>query len=153
MTGTDAGLQRFVDAQGGGTHEGALAELRAGRKRGHWIWYVLPQLAGLGSSPTSQHYGVRGLAEARAYLAHPVLGPRLRECAAALADLPGRPVTAVESSAAVGGGSMSSPCARPCGGLDVDGGLSGSLLLRHHGPVRAAGAPLHRVLVGSGQLW
>lgn len=105
MTGTDAGLQRFVDAQAGGTYEGALAELRAGRKRGHWIWYVLPQLAGLGSSPTSQHYGVRGLAEARAYLAHPVLGPRLRECATALADLPGRdgtPTGPVDAVAALG---------------------------------------------------
>jgi len=69
----------------------------------------------------------------------------------------GRPESQSSSSsgqcAAVGGGSMSSPCARPCGGLDVDGGLAGSLLLRRHGPVRAAGVPSRRVLVGSGQLW
>ncbi|PWJ49050.1 Uncharacterized protein, DUF1810 family [Quadrisphaera granulorum] len=81
-------LQRFLDAQAGGTYEAALAELRAGRKRGHWIWFVLPQMRGLGLSATSQHYGVTGLAEARAYLAHPVLGPRLRECFEVLAGLP-----------------------------------------------------------------
>ncbi|TXR52234.1 DUF1810 domain-containing protein [Quadrisphaera setariae] len=80
-------LQRFVDAQAGGTYESALAELRAGRKRGHWIWFVLPQLRGLGLSPTSQHYGISGLGEARAYVAHPVLGPRLRQCFEVLADL------------------------------------------------------------------
>jgi uncharacterized protein (DUF1810 family) len=80
-------LQRFVDAQDGGTYDAALAELRAGHKRGHWMWFVLPQLAGLGRSATAQHYAISGLAEARAYLAHPVLGPRLRECAAALAEL------------------------------------------------------------------
>ena len=82
-------LQRFLDAQGGGSYDAALGELRAGRKRGHWIWYVLPQLRGLGASPTSQRYGIAGLGEARAYLAHPVLGERLRECAAVLAGLPG----------------------------------------------------------------
>ena len=82
-------LQRFVDAQEqGGTYATALAELRAGRKRSHWVWFVLPQLAGLGRSSTAQHYGLAGLAEARAYLAHPVLGPRLRECAVVLAALP-----------------------------------------------------------------
>lgn len=80
-------LQRFVDAQAGGAYEAALAELRAGRKRGHWIWFVLPQLRGLGLSPTSQHYGISGLAEARAYLAHPVLGARLRQCFEVLAAL------------------------------------------------------------------
>lgn len=84
---SSSGLQRFLDAQGGGTYEGALAELRAGRKRGHWIWFVLPQLRGLGLSPTSQHYGLAGADEARAHLAHPVLGARLRECFAALLDL------------------------------------------------------------------
>jgi len=89
-------LQRFVDAQdGGGTYEQALAELRAGRKQGHWIWFVLPQVQGLGRSSTAQHYALAGLAEAEDYLAHPVLGPRLRECAQALADLPGRDPAAV----------------------------------------------------------
>ena len=82
-------LQRFVDAQDdGGIYDRALAELRAGRKRTHWMWFVLPQLVGLGSSPAAQRYGVQGLREAREYLAHPVLGPRLRECAQALLDLP-----------------------------------------------------------------
>jgi uncharacterized protein (DUF1810 family) len=81
-------LQRFVDAQDDlRTYDSALAELRAGRKRSHWMWFVLPQLAGLGMSSTAEHFGIRGLAEARAYLAHPVLGPRLRNCARALADL------------------------------------------------------------------
>ena len=80
-------LDRFVQAQDGGTYDHALADLRAGRKRGHWMWFVLPQVAGLGSSPTSQHYAIADLAEARAYLGHPVLGPRLRECCAALLAL------------------------------------------------------------------
>jgi uncharacterized protein (DUF1810 family) len=83
-------LQRFVDAQdSGGTYEQALAELRAGSKRSHWMWFVFPQVAGLGRSPTAQHFAVSGLAEARAYLAHPVLGPRLVEAARALTALPG----------------------------------------------------------------
>jgi uncharacterized protein (DUF1810 family) len=86
---TDAfGLQRFVDAQdGGGTYRDALAELRAGRKRSHWMWFVFPQIAGLGRSATAQHYAISGLDEARAYLAHPVLGPRLLESAGALTEL------------------------------------------------------------------
>jgi uncharacterized protein (DUF1810 family) len=83
-------LERFVDAQDHGrTYEHALAELRAGRKRSHWMWFVFPQIAGLGMSPTSQRYAMSGLPEARAYLAHPVLGPRLRECVDALLELPG----------------------------------------------------------------
>jgi uncharacterized protein (DUF1810 family) len=76
-------LQRFVDAQAR-SYDRALAELHAGRKTGHWIWYVFPQLAGLGFSHASQFYGLSGLEEARAYLAHPLLGPRLRECAEAM---------------------------------------------------------------------
>ena len=81
-------LDRFVDAQdAGGTYDAALAELRAGRKRSHWMWFVLPQLRGLGRSEMAQRYGVADLAEARAYLAHPVLGPRLLECARALTAL------------------------------------------------------------------
>ena len=83
-------LRRFLDAQdSGGTYEHALAELRAGAKRSHWMWFVFPQVAGLGRSPTAQHFAVSGLAEARAYLAHPVLGPRLVEAARALTALPG----------------------------------------------------------------
>ena len=92
-------LARFVDAQdAGGAYDSALAELRAGSKRGHWIWFVLPQVAGLGRSPTSQFFGVHGLAEARAYVAHPVLGPRLLAAARALADLPGADPVAVLGS-------------------------------------------------------
>lgn len=79
-------LQRFVDAQAG-TYDQALAELRAGAKGGHWMWFVFPQVAGLGSSPTAQRYAISGLPEAQAYLDHPVLGPRLVECAQALLDL------------------------------------------------------------------
>jgi uncharacterized protein (DUF1810 family) len=82
-------LQRFVDAQdAGGTYEAALRELRAGRKRGHWMWFVLPQVTGLGRSEVAQRYALPGLAAARAYLAHPLLGSRLRECARVLAELP-----------------------------------------------------------------
>ena len=80
-------LQRFVDAQDGGVYGRALAELRAGQKRSHWMWFVFPQIAGLGRSPTAQLYAIGSLDEARAYLAHPVLGPRLIECASALLDI------------------------------------------------------------------
>ena len=89
-------LERFVRAQDEmGTYDTALAELRAGRKRSHWMWFVLPQLAGLGRSSTAEHFGIHGASEARAYLAHPVLGARLRECAQALADLDGNDPAAV----------------------------------------------------------
>ncbi len=82
-------LQRFVEAQdAGGAYDAALRELRAGRKRGHWMWFVFPQVAGLGRSATAQHFAIPGLLQARAHLAHPVLGPRLVECAGALTELP-----------------------------------------------------------------
>lgn len=82
-------LDRFVTAQDrGGTYAAALAELRAGRKRSHWMWFVFPQIAGLGRSGMAEHFAISGLDEARAYLDHPVLGPRLRECAGALTGLP-----------------------------------------------------------------
>ena len=81
-------LDRFVLAQdSGGTYDSAIADLRAGRKRGHWMWFVFPQIAGLGRSSTAQRYAIADLAEAQAYLAHPVLGPRLLECAHALTEL------------------------------------------------------------------
>lgn len=89
MTDDPHRLQRFVYAQDG-VFEGALAELRAGRKRGHWMWFIFPQLRGLGQSATAQHYGIASWAEAAAYLAHPVLGPRLATCAGALLALHGR---------------------------------------------------------------
>ena len=76
-------LVRFVDAQAG-AYENALSELQNGRKRSHWMWFIFPQLRGLGHSPTAQRYGIGSLAEARAYLQHPLLGARLRECAEAL---------------------------------------------------------------------
>ena len=82
-------LQRFVDAQAR-TYDAALAELTAGRKRTHWMWFVFPQLAGLGLSRTAQAYAIASLDEARAYLAHPLLGPRLRACTAAVNAVHGR---------------------------------------------------------------
>jgi uncharacterized protein (DUF1810 family) len=79
-------LDRFVIAQdSGGTYQRALAELRAGRKTSHWMWFIFPQVAGLGFSAMAQRYAISGLDEARAYLGHPVLGPRLRACAGAIA--------------------------------------------------------------------
>lgn len=83
MTDDPHHLERFVRAQDG-VHDVALAELRAGRKTSHWMWFVFPQLAGLGRSATAQRYALDGVAEARAYLAHPVLGPRLLDATAAV---------------------------------------------------------------------
>lgn len=80
------GLDRFVAAQES-MYATALAEVRRGAKRTHWMWFVFPQIAGLGQSPTARFYAVRSLDEARAYLAHPVLGERLRECVAALEEV------------------------------------------------------------------
>jgi len=82
-------LERFVTAQAG-VIEGVRAELRAGRKASHWMWFVFPQLRSLGRSATALHYGIASLAEARAYLAHPVLGARLRECCTLMLQVPGR---------------------------------------------------------------
>ena len=84
-------LDRFVAAQdAGGSYERAVAELRQGLKATHWMWFVFPQIAGLGHSPTARLYAISSVAEARAYLAHPVLGPRLAECARIVAGLSGR---------------------------------------------------------------
>ena len=80
------GLQRFVDAQAQ-TYDQALAELRDGEKRTHWMWFVFPQIAGLGHSGMAQRFAISGLEEARAYVAHPTLGRRLVESARALTDL------------------------------------------------------------------
>src|SRR6476469_2957299 len=82
-TGRLMNLERFVEAQDG-VYERALAELRGGRKQTHWMWFVFPQIRGLGVSPTAQHYAIQSLAEAREYLEHPLLGARLRECAEAV---------------------------------------------------------------------
>jgi uncharacterized protein (DUF1810 family) len=80
-------LARFTDAQNG-VYEHAVAELRRGRKTSHWMWFVFPQIAGLGQSATSRHYAITSLAEAQAYLDHPLLGRRLRECASILVETP-----------------------------------------------------------------
>lgn len=93
---TEFDLDRFLSAQdGGGTYPRALAELRAGRKASHWMWFVFPQIEGLGRSATARAYAISSLDEARAYLAHPVLGPRLRESADALLALAGEDPVAV----------------------------------------------------------
>jgi len=83
-------LSRFVEAQSP-VYPSVVRELRDGRKRSHWMWFVFPQLAGLGRSPTAEHYAIDGLDHARQYLAHPVLGARLRECAGIVASLSAGP--------------------------------------------------------------
>ena len=87
-------LDRFVSAQSG-QYSLALHEIKQGCKRGHWVWFIFPQLKGLGFSQTSQYYGIAGLGEARAYAAHPVLGPRLKEITGALLALETNDVLAV----------------------------------------------------------
>jgi uncharacterized protein (DUF1810 family) len=90
-------LNRFITAQLG-VYDGALRELRNGRKTGHWIWFIFPQLAGLGRSEMSRYYGIASIEEARAYLAHPLLGARLTECAGALLATEGRTATEILGS-------------------------------------------------------
>jgi uncharacterized protein (DUF1810 family) len=82
-------LSRFLQAQED-DYEQALSEIKDGRKRSHWIWYIFPQIDGLGFSPTSKRYAIKSIEEARAYLEHPILGPRLRECAEAALGVEGR---------------------------------------------------------------
>jgi len=82
-------LQRFLDAQQA-IYAQVLGELRAGRKTSHWMWFIFPQLQGLGASPTARFYALSGLGEARAYLAHPLLGARLTECTQLVNAVPGR---------------------------------------------------------------
>ena len=101
-TDADAGadpydLQRFLDAQAG-IYPRALAEIRDGRKRSHWMWFIFPQLAGLGSSGTARRYAITSRDEARAYLAHPVLGPRLVESAEAALSVTNRSAHAIFGS-------------------------------------------------------
>jgi uncharacterized protein (DUF1810 family) len=90
-------LTRFVRAQGN-DYAQALSEIRGGRKRTHWMWYIFPQLDGLAFSSTSRHYSIKSLAEAKAYLDHPILGPRLLECAEAVVHLEGRSATEIFGS-------------------------------------------------------
>ena len=82
-------LARFLKAQEA-VYPAALSELKSGRKRTHWMWYIFPQIAGLGTSATSRHYAIQSLREAQSFLAHPVLGSRLRECAEAILAVEGR---------------------------------------------------------------
>lgn len=86
---SDHDLSRFVDAQAS-VYDAVLDELRDGRKRSHWIWFIFPQIAGLGRSSTAQRYAIASLDEARAYLAHPLLGARLRECCTLMLAIPTR---------------------------------------------------------------
>ena len=90
-------LERFVTAQAG-TYQPACDELRGGRKQSHWMWYVFPQMKGLAFSQTSHVYGIGSIAEARAYLAHPVLGPRLTEATSLMMALHGRPLREILGS-------------------------------------------------------
>jgi uncharacterized protein (DUF1810 family) len=87
-------LQRFVDAQEP-VYATVLGELRAGRKRSHWIWFIFPQIAGLGHSPTAQHYAIQSLNEARAYIEHSILGPRLRECTGIVNSIEGASIETI----------------------------------------------------------
>ena len=84
-------LQRFLDAQNP-IYEHVCRELRAGEKRSHWMWFIFPQLRGLGSSPTAVAFGISSLAEARAYLEHPILGPRIRECTRMVVEVANRSI-------------------------------------------------------------
>ena len=87
-------LQRFVDAQAA-IYPQALAEIRAGRKQSHWMWFIFPQIDGLGTSPTARRYAIKSKAEAAAYLAHPLLGARIVECAEAALAVDGRSATEI----------------------------------------------------------
>jgi uncharacterized protein (DUF1810 family) len=92
-------LERFVVAQDqGDTYDAAIEELQQGRKRSHWIWFVFPQIEGLGSSPTARRFAISGLDEARAYLRHPVLGPRLLEASRTVLDITGASATEIFGS-------------------------------------------------------
>lgn len=84
-------LSRFVEAQEP-VYTEVVNELRAGRKRSHWIWFIFPQIAGLGSSPTSQHYAIQSLGEAQAYFEHPILGARLHECTELVLKVEAKPI-------------------------------------------------------------
>jgi uncharacterized protein (DUF1810 family) len=87
-------LNRFTSAQEG-IYETALAELKTGRKRTHWMWFIFPQIDGLGYSSTTKYYAIKSIAEARQYLQHPLLGPRLLECAAAVLAIEGRNISEI----------------------------------------------------------
>jgi uncharacterized protein (DUF1810 family) len=130
------GLRRFVDAQeDAAIYARALEELRRGRKRSHWIWFVFPQIAGLGQSPMSQAYAIRSLEEARAYLEHPLLGPRLTECCEAL--------LAAGSGASSTAGAAGAGAAQILGGIDAIKVRSSMTLFAHADPAE----PLFRAVL------
>ena len=112
-------LERFLDAQRD-TYDTALAELRAGDKRSHWMWFIFPQIAGLGQSPTARFYAIRDLAEARAYLAHPLLSARLAACVAAMLGHAGQ-----RSAEAILGGIDAVKLRSSCTLFEAAGGAAG----------------------------
>jgi len=89
LTGDAHNLERFVQAQSI-NYDDALAELRSGKKRTHWMWYIFPQIEGLGTRATAREFAIKSESEARAYLDHPILGPRLLDCARTVAAIDGR---------------------------------------------------------------
>src|SRR5262249_7688073 len=125
-------LDRFLRAQEG-DFERALGEIRSGRKRSHWMWYVFPQFAGLGFSPTSQHYSIKSVEEARAYLNHPVLGVRLRECTEAALGIAGRSATDVFGSP---DDSKLRSCATLFASVSPPGSVFEQLLDKYYGGLR-----------------
>ena len=120
-------LDRFLPAQSR-DYETALAEISNGRKRSHWMWYIFPQLAGLGSSAMSNAYAIRSVAEAVAYLRHPVLGPRLTACAEAVLSVTGRSATEIFISP---DDLKLQSCATLCALVSPDGSVFHRILDRH----------------------
>jgi len=112
-------LERFLDAQRD-SYDTALAELDAGNKRSHWMWFIFPQIAGLGQSPTARFYAIRDLAEARAYLAHPLLSARLAACVAAMLGHAGQ-----RSAEAILGGIDAVKLRSSCTLFEAAGGAAG----------------------------
>lgn len=127
-------LQRFRDAQAGGTYERALGELRAGHKTDHWMWFVFPQIRGLGRSATARHYALESLAHARTYLADAMLGPRLQECCEALLALPAS-ATAERVFGAIDAVKLRS-CATLFAEAAEDEGVFDAILDRYYGGAR-----------------
>lgn len=125
-------LQRFADAQSR-VYGQVTSELRTGHKRTHWMWFVFPQLRGLGHTPTAEYFGIASAGEARAYLAHPVLGPRLQECARLLRDHPGsEPATAILGAVDALKLRSSMTLFARCAGSESDRALFGAVLDRYY---------------------
>lgn len=125
-------LQRFVDAQSP-VYGQVTTELRAGHKRTHWMWFVFPQLRGLGRTPTAEYFGIASAGEAEAFLKHPVLGPRLRECAGLMRDRPGsQPAAAILGSVDALKLHSSMTLFARCAGSESDRALFGAVLDRYY---------------------